>query len=604
MAVFFWLLDVVTKYGWYLFLFAYNHFMATRTGTAHVVTTTRKYKKQVYRTHLLRRSYREDGKVKNETLGNLSHLPDSVIELIRRSLHGETFVPVGQALQITASRAHGHVQAVALAMQRLDLASLLASKACPERDLVLAMVAQRIVSPATKLATTRLWHNTTLGVDFGVAQASEDDLYHAMDWLLERQDRIQKKLAKRHLQDDALVLYDLSSSYFEGECCPLARLGYSRDGKRGTLQVNYGLLTDARGCPVALSVYEGNTSDSTTFLPQLKRLREEFGVQRMVMVGDRGMISQKAIDEMSEDAGVAWITALRSASIRALVEQKHLQLGLFDERNLLEISSPDFPGERLVACRNPELAKLRSHTRLDLLLATEQNLQKVKARVDAGKLAGKDKIGLAAGKVVNQYKVAKHFELVITDTSLAFGRIVGNIAAEAALDGLYVIRTSVKAARMDAPTCVRTYKSLAQVERAFRSIKTMDLKVRPIHHHLESRVRAHIFLCMLAYYVEWHMREVWRELMFADCDQAAKATRDPVAPARRSGAAMKKAGSRTLDDGTPAHSFHCLMGELSTIVRNTCRAPNGPVDAPTFEVTTTANTKQKRAIELIDQIKP
>ena len=360
--------------------------MATRTGTAHVVTTTRRYKNKVYRTHLLRRSYREDGKVKNETLGNLSHLPDPVIELIRRSLHGEAFVPVGEALQICASRACGHVQAIALAMQRLGLASLLASKACPERDLVLAMVAQRIVSPATKLATTRLWHTTTLGADFGVAQASEDDLYRAMDWLLERQDRIQKKLAKRHLQDDALVLYDLSSSYFEGSHCPLAKLGYSRDGKRGTLQVNYGLLTDARGCPVALSVYEGNTSDSTTFLPQLKRLRQEFGIAHMVLAGDRGMISQKAIDEMGEDASVAWITALRSASIRTLVAQRHLQMGLFDERNLLEVSSPDFPGERLVAWRNPELAKLRAHTRLDLLAATEQNLQKVKARVDAGKL--------------------------------------------------------------------------------------------------------------------------------------------------------------------------------------------------------------------------
>ena len=582
--------------------------MATRTGTAHVVTTTRRYKNKVYRTHLLRRSYREDGKVKNETLGNLSHLPDSVIDLIRRSLHGETFVPVGEALQICASRACGHVQAVALAIQRLGLPALLASKPCRERELVLAMVASRIVSPATKLATTRLWHTSTLAADFGVLDASEDDLYGAMDWLLAGQDRIQKKLASRHLKDDGLVLYDLSSSYFEGVCCPLAKRGYSRDGKRGSLQVNYGLLTDARGCPVAVSVFDGNTSDSTTFMPQVKRLREAFGIKRMVMVGDRGMISQKAIDEISqatsEDGGVDWITALRSASIRTLVEQKHLQLGLFDERNLLEISSPDFPGERLVACRNPELAKLRAHTRLDLLAATEQNLQKVKARVDAGKLAGKDKIGLAAGKVVNQYKVAKHFELAITDTSLAFERMAGNIALEAALDGLYVIRTSVKAARMDAPACVRTYKSLSQVERAFRSLKTMDLKVRPIHHHLAGRVRSHIFLCMLAYYVEWHMREAWRGLMFADEDQAAKATRDPVAPARRSEAAMKKACSHTLMDGTPAHSWHSLLVDLSTIVRNACRTPGAPADAPTFEITTTASTTQKRALELIDQIKP
>jgi transposase len=576
--------------------------MASRTGTAHVVTTRRKYKDQVYCTHLLRRSYREDGKVKNETLGNLSHLPDSVIDLIRRSLAGETFVPAGEAFEIYSSRAHGHVQAVALAMQRLGFASLLSSKSCPERDLVQAMVASRILCPATKLATTRLWHTSTLADDFGVPDATEDDLYAAMDWLLAGQNRIQKKLAARHLKEDSLVLYDLSSSYFEGSHCPLAKLGYSRDGKRGTLQVNYGLLTDGRGCPVAISVFDGNTSDSTTFMPQVTRLREEFGIKRMVLVGDRGMISQKAIDEMSKDSDVAWITALRSSSIRTLVAQRHLQLGLFDERNLLEISSPDFPGERLLACRNPELAKLRAHTRDDLLAATEKNLQKIKVRVDAAKLVGKDQIGLAVGKVVNRYKVAKHFELAIADAAFTFARLAENIAAEAALDGLYIIRTSVTAQRMDGATCVRTYKSLAQVERAFRSIKTMDLKVRPIHHHLEGRVRSHIFLCMLAYYVEWHMREVWRELMFADEDQTAKLTRDPVAPATRSNAAWKKVHSRTLDDGTPAHSFQTLMKELETIVRNTCRTP-GAADAPSFQITTTPSDKQKRALELIGQIK-
>jgi transposase len=578
--------------------------MASRNGTAHVVTTKREYNGKVYCTHLLRRSYREDGKVKNETLGNLSHLPDSVIDLIRRSLQGETFVPAGEAFEISSSRAHGHVQAVSLAMQRLGFASLLATKPCPERDLVQAMVASRIVCPATKLATTRLWHTSTLAEEFGVTDASEDDLYAAMDWLLAAQDRIQKKLAARHLRDDSLVLYDLSSSYFEGSCCPLAKLGYSRDGKRGTLQVNYGLLTDARGCPVAVSVFEGNTSDSTTFMPEVTRLREQFGIKRMVMVGDRGMISQKAIDEMSGDADVAWITALRSASIRTLVEQRHLQLGLFDERNLLEISSPDFPGERLVACRNTELARMRAHTREDLLAATQRSLEKVKARVDAAKLMGKDKIGVAVGKVVNTYKVAKHFELTITDNTFTFERLADSIAAEAALDGLYIIRTSVKAERMDAPTCVRTYKSLSQVERAFRSIKTMDLKVRPIHHHLEGGVRAHIFLCMLAYYVEWHMRQAWRELMFADEDQAAKFSRDPVAPAKRSEAAMKKVLSRTLEDGTPAHSFQTLLRELETVVRNTCRTPNSTSDAPTFQLTTKQNEKQKRALELIDQIKP
>lgn len=577
--------------------------MASRTGTAHVVTTKREYKGKVYCTHLLRRSYREDGKVKNETLGNLSHLPDSVIDLIRRSLAGETFVPASEAFEISSSRAHGHVQAVSLAMQRLGFASLLATKPCPARDLVQAMVASRIVCPATKLATTRLWHTSTLAQEFGVADATEDDLYAAMDWLLGAQDRIQKKLAARHLKEDALVLYDLSSSYFEGSHCPLAKLGYSRDGKRGTLQVNYGLLTDDRGCPVAISVHEGNTSDSTTFMPQVTRLREQFGIKRMVMVGDRGMISQKAIDDMSKDSDLAWITALRSSSIRTLVEQKHLQLGLFDERNLLEIGSPDFPGERLVACRNTELAKMRAHTRDDLLAATQRSLERIKARVDASRLVGKDKIGVAVGKVVNTYKVAKHFELFITDNSFTFTRLIESIAAEAALDGLYIIRTSVKAARMDAPTCVRTYKSLSQVERAFRSIKTMDLKVRPIHHHLEGRVRAHIFLCMLAYYVEWHMRQAWAPLLFADEDQAAKLVRDPVAPAKRSEAAMKKVSSRTLDDGTPTHSFQTLLRELETVVRNTCRTPKSASDAPTFQITTKQNEKQKRALELIDQIK-
>ncbi|NDZ11391.1 transposase [Variovorax sp. WS11] len=577
--------------------------MAARTGTAHVVTTTRTYKDQVYRTHLLRRSYREDGKVKNETLGNLSHLPDELIEIIRRSLQGETFVPVSSAFQITRSRPHGHVQAAGAAMASLEMASLLASKPCAERALVLAMVAARIVAPHTKLATTRWWHTTTLAEDFGVADADEDDLYAAMDWLLERQDRIQKKLASRHLSPGGLVLYDLSSSYFEGSCCPLAKLGYSRDGKKGLLQVNYGLLTDARGCPLAVSVHEGNVADSQTLMPEVKRLREDFGIEQLVMVGDRGMISNKAIDEMRESDGIAWITALKSVSIRALVEQGQLQLDLFDERNLLELSSPDYPGERLVACRNPELAKLRTHKREELLAATEANLEKIKARVDAGKLAGKDEIGLRVGKVINQYKMAKHFELAIGDTAFTFARKTDAIAAEAALDGIYIIRTSVPPTQMDSADCVRNYKALANVERAFRSLKTIDLKVRPIHHRTADRVRAHIFLCMLAYYVEWHMREAWAPLMFADTDRRAKATRDPVAPATRSKAALAKAARHTLDDGTPVHSFSTLMAELATIARNTCRAPQAGPEAPTFEVLTTPNAKQQRALDLIQQIR-
>ena len=576
--------------------------MATRNGAAHVVTTTRKYKNQVYRTHLLRRSYREGGVVKNETLGNLSHLPDALIDVIRRSLQGETFVPLAQAFEVSASPAHGNVQAVTLTMQRLGFASLVASKPSRERDLVCAMVAARILAPSPKLATTRWWHTTTLAEDFGVADATENDLYAAMDWLLARQDTIQKKLAARHLSAGALVLYDLSSSYFEGSTCPLAKLGYSRDGKKGLLQVNYGLLTDARGCPVGVSVHEGNVADSKTLMPEVQRLRQNFGLEQLVMVGDRGMISNKAIDEMRETDGIGWITALKSASIRVLVEQGQLQLGLFDERNLLELSSPDYPGERLVACRNPELAKLRAHKREELLGATEKNLEKIKARVDAAKLAGQDAIGLRVGKVINQYKVAKHFELAIGENALSFARKHESINAEAALDGVYIIRTSVPATQMDAPACVRNYKSLANVERAFRSLKTIDLKVRPIHHRLADRVRAHILLCMLAYYVEWHLREAWRELMFADTEQQAKATRDPVAPAKRSRSALAKAARHTLDDGTPVHSFATLLGELATIVRNTCRTPGAGADAPTFNLVTTPNAKQKHALELLQQI--
>ena len=578
--------------------------MPARTGTAHVVTTRRTYKDKVYCTHLLRRSYREDGKVKNETLGNLSHLPDALIDIIRRSLQGETFVPASQAFEIVRSRAHGHVQAVALAMQRLGLASVIASKPSRERDLVLAMVASRIVQPDTKLATTRRWHGSTLAEDFGVTDATEDDLYAAMDWLLVRQDAIEQKLAARHLREDALVLYDLSSSYFEGSCCPLAKRGYSRDGRPGTLQVNYGLLTDARGCPVAVSVFEGNTSDSLTFLPAVQRVRERFGLAQVVMVGDRGMVSQKAIDDLRGQGGVDWITALKSVSIRSLVEQGHLQLGLFDQRNLAEITSPDYPGERLVACRNDALAKLRAHKRESLLQATEAQLVEIKTRVDAGRLTGQDKIGVQVGKIINRHKVAKHFELSIGEAALAWSRKQDAIDAEAALDGLYVIRTSLDAKRMDAPSCVRSYKALSNVERAFRSLKTVDLKVRPIHHRLADRVRAHILLCMLAFYVEWHMREAWRELMFADTDQAAKATRDPVAPAKRSASASAKAASKLLDDAEPVHSFATLMAEMATLVRNTCRTPSAGADAPTFELLTTASAHQQRALALIQAIQP
>jgi hypothetical protein len=554
-------------------------------------------------TVLLRESYREGTKVRKRTLANLSHLSAEQIEAIRAALRGQPWQPPAESLTISASRAHGHVQAVDLAMQRLGVASLIASQPSRERDLVLAMVASRIVEPYSKLATTRWWHTTTLAEDFGVSDADEDDLYGAMDWLLSRQEAIEKKLAARHLSAGGLVLYDLSSSYFEGTHCPLAKLGYNRDGKKGLLQVNYGLLTDARGCPVAVSVHAGNVADSATFLPAVQRLRERFGIERLVMVGDRGMIGHKAIAQLQQGEGIGWITALKSASIRALVEQGELQLGLFDERNLLELTSPEYPGERLVACRNRELAALRAHKREALLAATEKHLQTIKDRVDAGKLSGADAIGVRVGKVVNQYKVAKHFELSIGEKHFTFARKHEAIAAEAALDGIYIIRTSVSAQALDAAQCVRHYKALANVERAFRSLKTVDLKVRPIHHRSADRVRAHIFLCMLAYYVEWHMREAWAPLMFADPDRQAKATRDPVAPATRSQAALAKVALRRLEDGTPVHSFSTLMKALATIVRNTCHAPGAGPEVPSFKVLTTPNATQRHALDLIQQIR-
>ncbi len=576
--------------------------MPARTGAAYVVTTTRRHKGRVYHSHLLRRSYRDGAHVRNETLGNLSHLPDNVIELIRGSLKGESYVPAAQAFEVTTSPAHGHVEAVAETMKKLGFAALVAAKPCRERKLVLAMVAARILAPNTKLATTRWWHTTTLAESFKVPDATEDDLYEAMDWLLARRDQLQKKLAARHVQKDGLALYDLSSSYFEGSTCPLAKLGYNRDGKRGLLQVNYGLLADPRGCPVATAVYEGNTADPETLMPELQRLKKSFGIATFVMAGDRGMISQKAIDEIGGQDGIDWITALKSGAIRALIEDQTLQPELFDERNLFEFTSPDYPGERLVACRNPQLAKLRAHKRQDLLAATGKELAQVQAMVEAGKLKGQDKIGLRVGRVINQYKVAKHFALEIQDRAFSYKRKHDSIAQEAALDGMYVIRTSVTTARMDSAECVRSYKLLANVERAFRSLKTIGLKIRPIHHRPAGRVRAHIFLCMLAYYAEWHMRQAWRELLFADHDQDARKTRDPVAPAQRSAAALRKAHRQHLDDGTPVHSFATLLADLAAIVRNTCRTLMAGDKAPTFRITTTASPYQQRAMQLINSI--
>ena len=551
--------------------------------------------------YLLRESFRDGSKVRKRTLANLSTLADEQIEAIRRVLRGERLAAASDLFEVTASRIHGDTHAVLAAMKRLRIRELLSSRPAWEAEVVMGMVAARLVAPHTKLATTRWWHTRTLPEDLRIEHATDDDLYRAMDWLLEHQGSIEKKLAARHLKNGGLALYDLTSSYFEGKTCSLAAMGHNRDGKKNKLQVNYGLLADRRGCPVAVSVYEGNTNDAKTLMPQVSKLRNDFGLERVVLVGDRGMIGQAAVEDLRDVAGLEWITALKSAQIRTLVEGGALQLGLFDKRNLFELTHPEYPGERLVACRNAELGKLRAHKRQALLEATAKELEKVRAMVERGDLHGAGKIGLRAGRVINKYKVAKHFELIIEDTRFDFTIRKEQVAAEAALDGIYVIRTSLAKSEMSAPEAVRSYKALSEVERAFRTLKTIDLEVRPIHHHLADRVRAHIFLCMLAYYVEWHMREAWRPLLFADEDLDAKAKRDPVAPAKRSAAAEEKVVTKTLPDGTPAHSFRTLMQDLSTIVRNTCRAPGAPA-APPFAVVTTPSAAQQRAMDLLEKI--
>ena len=553
-------------------------------------------------TYLLRESYRIGKKVRKRTLANLSALADEQIEAIRAVLAGVAMRPVEELFEVVRSRSHGAVHAVRVAMQRLGFEGLIASRASPERERVCAMVAARVLEPDTKLATTRWWHTTTLAEEYGVEGADERDLYAAMDWLLERQGSIERKLAARHLREGALALYDLSSSYFEGTHCPLAKIGHNRDGKRNKLQVNYGLLTNRAGCPVAVSVYEGNTGDAKTLMPQVSKLRDEFGLERVVLVGDRGMISQKAIGELRELEGFGWITALKSSQIRSLVEGEALQLGLFDERRLFELTHEEYPGERLIACRNPELAKLRAHKRQSLLEATQKELEKVRASVTGGRLSGKAKIGVRIGRVVNKYKVAKHFELTVEDRRFEFKIIEEKVAAEAALDGIYVIRTNVSKRQLGTADAVRSYKGLCEVERAFRSLKTVDLKIRPIHHRLEDRVRAHIFLCTLAYYLEWHMREAWRELLFADEDLEAKNDRDPVAPAQRSPEALQKIAERTLENGSPVHSFRTLLQDLATVVRNTCVTRGTKAASPAFKMVTTPTDTQHRALQLLQQI--
>jgi len=552
---------------------------------------------------LLRESVREGKRIVKRTIANLSALSREQAEAIRAVLKGEPLAPVDALFEIVRSRTHGAVQAIGLAMQRLHLGPLLDAKPSRERDLVLAMIAARVLDPQSKLATSRSWQHSTLGEWFGVADADENELYAALDWLLERQDAIERRLAQRHLSEGGRVLYDLSSSYLEGSHCPLGERGYSRDGKKGKLQVNYGLLTDARGCPVSLSVFAGNTADPETLLEQVDTLQGRFALESVIVVGDRGMISQKQIEALNARSGVDWITALKSGAIRKLAQAGAIQMDLFDERNLFELSDPAFPGERLIVCRNPSLATLRAEKRRSMLAATTRELETVQRMVANGRLKDADKIGVRVGKVVDKYKMSKHMELDIQDGQFSFQINAAKVAEEAALDGLYVIRTALPREQLSTDDAVRHYKSLSQVEAAFRSLKSDDLKIRPIYHRTEDRVRAHLFLCMLAYYVKWHMSEAWRGLLFADADQERRAAADPVAPATRSDAALEKIATKVLGDGSPAHSFRTLLNELSTIVRNTCRRRDADATEQTFEIDTTPNTKQRQALDRINAIR-
>jgi hypothetical protein len=551
---------------------------------------------------LLRESYREDGKVKNRTLANLTHLPPYMVDIIRRAAKKETLVGVDDAFEVERSFHDGHVQAVVGAMRRIGMDKLIAWEPSRERNLVMAMMAARILEPKSKLETTRWWSTTSLPDELSIGAADEDDLYEALDWLLARQERIEEKLARRHLTAAGLVLYDLSSTYMEGTKCPLAKHGYSRDGKRGKLQVNFGVVTDDEGRPVSVEVYEGNVADSKTVLGQVEKIRDRFNVDLAIFVGDRGMITEAHIDQFKESStedggGVEWITALKSGAIRKLKTEGSLQLGLFDEKNLFSFKSPDYPGERLVACRNPELQKHRAKKRKELIEATKRELEKVQVMVRAGRLSGKAEIGLRVGRVINKYKVAKHFKVTIERASFRYRVARTQVAAEAALDGIYVVRTSLESEVMPDADVVRCYKRLTRVERAFRSMKTVDLKVRPIYHHLSDRVRAHIFLCMLAYYVEWHLRRSWASLLFDD-ETDTWLTRDAVAPAEPSESAKKKARTKRTADGLPVHSFQSLLSALSSVVKNHCRRAGAGPDEPSFVMTTRPDAVQARALDL------
>jgi hypothetical protein len=546
---------------------------------------------------LLRESYREDGRVKKRTLANLSALPIEMVEPMRKLLRGDDLAPVDAAFEIRRSLPHGHVAAVSAQAKTLGFPKLLGPSG-PERDLVMGLIVARVCRPGSKLATTRWWQDTTLAVDLGIVDASTDDVYQAMDWLVGRQDAIEQRLAKRHLTPGGMVLVDLSGSYVEGRHNELAARGYSRDGKKGKAQITYGLVTDEDGRPVAVEVFPGNTADPTSFIATVDKIRDRFGLTEVVMVGDRGMITQARIDDLKTLDGAGWVTALRAPAIRRLADDGAIQLSLFDETGLAEITSPDYPGERLVVCRNPALAVERARKRRELLAATDTALDKIVAAVAAGRLKDPAVIGMRLGRVVNRHKMAKHYNLTIGDGSFTYQHKHDAIDAEAALDGIYVIRTSVTADRLTPGEVVEAYKRLRLVEAQFRSLKTVDLHLRPIHHRLEDRVRAHVFICTLAAYLVWHLRRAWAELCFTDEDPPDHTT-TPVAKAHRSPAAQHKASTRQTSNGNPAHSLETLLDHLATLTRNQVSLPN-QIDIPAFEMLTQPTELQQRAFNLLN----
>ena len=550
---------------------------------------------------LLREGWREGKKVCKRTLANLSDWPAQKVAALRRVLRDEPLVSPQEAFAIERSWPHGHVEAVLETIHHIGLDKLLGAKRTRERDLVLAMIVERLIAPCSKLATTRMWHSTTLAQLLEVEDGDEEELYAAMDWLLQRQGRIEKRLAARHLGEGQQVLYDVSSSYYEGRTCPLVCFGHSRDGKRGKPIVVYGVLTDVQGRPVAVQVYPGNTGDPSTVADQVEKLKGRFGLQRVVLVGDRGMLTQTQVEVLKSHPGIGWISALRSEKVHKLLDEKSLQLSLFDEQNLAEIRSADFPDERLVACFNPLLAEERRRKRNALLDATEQLLEKIRLQVQRRSKTplSAAQIGQKVGKVINRYKVGKHFEVSIANGHFSFCRNTARIKREGELDGLYVIRTSEPQQALSAQDTVRSYKNLAQVERAFHTLKGAELRIRPIHHRGEERVRAHIFLCLLAYYVEWHMRQALSALLFDDeALPTERKRRDPVAPAEPSAAARRKKTERETEDAFPVHSFATLMAQLGTKCRHLCRMRSDP-DSPAFFQDTLPTPLQAHALELI-----